>query len=104
MIKQALALVTVLLISAAQLFFKQGVGTESLLLLGIGLALLVVGFACFRKILAKSELTIIFPFLAFSYVLVALSSKFLFNEELILRQWIGIAAIVIGVSMLRRKI
>jgi len=46
------------------------------------------------------EITILYPILATSYVWVNLLSNYFFDEQINIFKWMGIAAIIIGVSLL----
>ena len=52
---------------------------------------------------SKAELSHIYPFMALSYVLVALFSLLIFKEDVNALRWAGIAAIVIGVILVSRS-
>ena len=53
--------------------------------------------------LSKAELSHIYPFMALSYVLIALFSLWLFNENVTALRWLGIALICIGVFFVARS-
>ena len=91
-----LAIITTIFTSAAQIVFKQGI-------LILGLIFLATGFFTLRQAFKKGEFTTIFPILALSYALVAIASMLIFKEILSLQNWLGILAIIIGVSILGRK-
>ncbi len=59
------------------------------------------GFGALLLVLAlrKGELSIIYPLFAANYVWVALISVFYFGEEIKSIEWLGIALIVCGVSL-----
>ena len=52
---------------------------------------------------SKAQLSYIYPFMALSYVLVALFSLLVFKENVNALRWAGIAAIVIGVILVSRS-
>ena len=52
---------------------------------------------------SKVELSYIYPFMALSYVLVALFSLWLFNENVTAVRWLGISLICIGVFFVARS-
>lgn len=96
--------------SLAQLFLKSGVARINWSLLGIitnwvlvlgvifyGLGALIMLFA-----LKQGELSLLYPFLSLSYVWVPILSIFFLGEKLVLMQWLGIALIIIGASIIRR--
>jgi len=53
--------------------------------------------------LSKAELSRIYPFMALSYVLVALFSWMIFKEDVSLLRWSGIAVICLGVLLVSRS-
>jgi drug/metabolite transporter (DMT)-like permease len=52
---------------------------------------------------SKAELSQIYPFMALSYVLVALFSLLIFKEDVTPLRWAGIAVICIGVLLVSRS-
>jgi uncharacterized membrane protein len=52
---------------------------------------------------ARAELSHIYPFMALSYVLVALFSLLMFKEDVTAIRWIGILAICLGVFLISRS-
>lgn len=52
--------------------------------------------------LKKGELSVLYPFIALSFIWVALISLFFLHEKLLLINWIGIILIVGGVSLIGR--
>jgi uncharacterized membrane protein len=52
---------------------------------------------------SKAELSHIYPFMALSYVLVALFSWLIFKEDVSLLRWSGIAVICLGVLLISRS-
>jgi drug/metabolite transporter (DMT)-like permease len=53
--------------------------------------------------LTKAELSNAYPFMALSYVLIALFSLLLFKEDVTLLRWLGILVICIGVFLISRS-
>ena len=53
--------------------------------------------------LSKAELSRIYPFMALSYVLVALFSWMIYKEDVSLLRWSGIAVICLGVLLVSRS-
>jgi uncharacterized membrane protein len=98
------------LISYAQILYKKGSATLSTdisqlvknfpIFLGLGLYFIASMMMVFA--LKSGELSILYPFLALSYVWVSLLSlKFLpLPEHMNLFKWVGIAIIIIGVSFI----
>lgn len=66
----------------------------------IGLILFGSSFLLWIKVLTKSDLSYAYPMVSLGYVLVALLSKFLFNEPFTFNKIIGIVMIVSGVFIL----
>ncbi len=50
--------------------------------------------------LKEGELSVIYPFIALSFIWVTLTSIFLFHEHVSILNWAGITAILIGVSLI----
>ena len=53
--------------------------------------------------LSKAELSHIYPFMALSYVLVALFSLLIFKEDVTTLRWVGITVICVGVFLVSRS-
>jgi len=53
--------------------------------------------------LSKAELSHIYPFMALSYVLVALFSLLIFREDITVLRWTGIVIICFGVFLVSRS-
>ena len=97
-----------------QVCFKLGVGDEdaadgapSLLhkvlhsrWIALGVAVYAVEFVLWFAALSRTELSIAFPFTALGYVGVVLASRYILNENVSRRRWIGIATIVVGVALI----
>ena len=103
-----LILITTFLTSAAQILFKTtandlvfdivSIITNYKLL--IGLLLYLVGGILVIISFRYGEITILYPILATSYVWVNFLSNYFFEEQINVFKWTGIAAIIIGVSLL----
>ncbi len=52
---------------------------------------------------SKAQLSFIYPFMALSYVLVALFSMIIFKEDVTILRWVGIIVICIGVYLVSRS-
>ena len=70
----------------------------------IGLAFYVVGTLIWLIVLTKLPLSIAYPCLALGYVLVAISSKFVFSEQITALRWVGIITVCIGVFLISRSV
>ena len=103
-----LILITTFLTSAAQILFKTTANdlvfdivriiTNYNLL--IGLLLYLIGGILVIISFRYGEITILYPILATSYVWINLLSNYFFEEQINIFKWSGIAAIIIGVSLL----
>lgn len=60
---------------------------------GIGAVLLIIS-------LKYGELSLVYPFIALSFIWVSIASIYLFNEHVSLINWAGLIAIILGVSMI----
>lgn len=60
---------------------------------GIGAVLLIIS-------LKYGELSLVYPFIALSFIWVSILSIYLFNEHVSLLNWTGLTAILIGVSLI----
>lgn len=116
-----LVFISVVAMSGAQLLLKKGllqVGAFSLNISEIGsffmkaytnvyvisaVILTVITALAWILAVSKAELSHIYPFMALSYVLVALFSLVIFKEDVNALRWAGIAAIVIGVILVSRS-
>lgn len=66
--------------------------------------LVVVTALCWMLAVSKAEhLSQLYPFMAISYVLVALFSWWLFDEGVTIARWMGIALICVGVVLVARS-
>ncbi len=68
------------------------------------------GFACFGlssvfwlAVLARFEISMVYPMVSVAYVLVALFSMIFFKESVTLVRWLGIAIIIFGVVLISRS-
>ena len=68
------------------------------------LALLIYALALFLwlEVLSRTPLSIAYPVLAVTYVLVPLISRFAFDEQLVMTQYVGMFLILAGVSLVGR--
>jgi drug/metabolite transporter (DMT)-like permease len=53
--------------------------------------------------LQKAPLSFLYPFMALSFVFVALCSSFIFKESLSVLRWLGIAVICVGVFLVSKS-
>lgn len=96
-----LALLCAVLVATAQIFQKLGGNNlpELTWPILIGLLLYTTGWIFFITALKNGELTVIFPIIATSYILAAIYAAIIFNEQISLLRWTGIALIFAGVAM-----
>ncbi len=109
-----LAFISIFLGAGAQLMLKRG---SSALAGGGGLVdtvmramtspFLIGGFALYGAsavlwvvVLSKMKLSIAYPLVAFSYVIVVIASYVLFHESVAWNQWLALGFIVAGVLLL----
>jgi len=97
-----LMLVCTAFTSVAQIFYKYGAArlpeifTNYPLL--IGLFLYGLGAVIFVTALKFGEVTVLYPIIATSYVWVSILSWFIFSETINVFKWLGILAIVAGIT------
>lgn len=65
-----------------------------------GMTLLVISFVMFLVILSKVSVSIAQPMLSLSYILIAVGAFFIYGEPLTATKILGIAIIIIGVTVL----
>ncbi len=89
--------------SSGQLLWKGGADrmADSLFNLPLILGTIIYGLAALLLILALryGEITLIYPFIASSYIWVSLASSWFFNESLSGLKMAGIALIIVGVVL-----
>lgn len=67
-----------------------------------GVILYGTGVVFWVYVLSKLDLSYAYPFLALTYIFVALSSAWFLHEQITLIRWIGIVTICIGVFLITR--
>ena len=96
-----------------QVCFKLGIGDEDAVAgapsllhkvfhspwVALGVAVYALEFVFWFAVLSRTQLSIAFPFTALGYVGVVLASRFILNERISLRRWVGIGTIVVGVVL-----
>jgi len=65
-----------------------------------GVALYAVGTVLFIPALKGGDLSVLYPFVAISYIWVSLLSVKFLGEKMNMAKWIGIALIIAGVSFI----
>ena len=102
-----LVILSTLFISVAQVFYK--LAAEGLIFnlsliynyhLFIGLFLYAIAAVLLILALKRGELSVIYPMIAVSYLLVVILSYFIFGESINLFRWLGILLIFAGVAVL----
>jgi drug/metabolite transporter (DMT)-like permease len=101
----ALVVFTTLLTSSAQLMYKEGMNNFSFsniltnYWLFAGAATYVIGAVILLIALKGGELSVLYPIIATSYIWVCLLSV-RFGEVMNPFKWVGVVAIVLGVSLI----
>lgn len=67
-----------------------------------GMTLLVISFIMFLVILSKVSVSVAQPMLAMSYIFIAVGAFFIYGEPLTPTKILGIAIIIVGVTVLSR--
>jgi len=96
------------LTSFAQLFYKKGASELALSFSGIflniwlylGVGLYLIGAMLMILALRGGDLSALYPVIATSYIWVSFISAYLLHESIGLLKWLGIAAIMIGISLI----
>jgi multidrug transporter EmrE-like cation transporter len=97
-----LVLICILLETLEQIAFKASAevkGLKSNLFVARGIACYCLHMTIWFWLLAHLPLGIALPLMGLSYATVALASRFLFQEHLCSRRWLGIGLIIIGFSL-----
>lgn len=102
-----LVIIFTLFSTTAQFLYKRGAQDLSIDIIAIitnyniiaGLFLYGCAAAILLFALKNAQLSVIYPFIALSFVWVALSAYFFLDETLSLITWAGILFIVVGVSL-----
>lgn len=68
----------------------------------IGLVLFGTSFLLWIKVLTANELSYAYPMVSLGYIIVVLSSFFLFNETFTINKVLGIMMIILGVFFINR--
>lgn len=71
--------------------------------LWLALGCLGGGMLLWLLVLQRLEVGIAYPMLALNFVLITLSGRYLFNESVDRRHWLGLAMILLGVVLLGRQ-
>ena len=110
---------TVLLVTASELFLKRGAVEAPRLPAGVnwtgisglasvnvwyGIFLVIASFISWLYVLRFIPLTIAYPLSNFVHVLIPLSSWFFLNELISVQRWCGIALVLIGVLIVAKPV
>ncbi|MGH8387014.1 MAG: 4-amino-4-deoxy-L-arabinose-phosphoundecaprenol flippase subunit ArnE [Pseudomonas sp.] len=68
--------------------------------LWLALASLGLGLLVWLLVLQRLEVSIAYPMLSFNFVLITLISRFVFDESIDRRHWLGAALVMSGVALL----
>jgi drug/metabolite transporter (DMT)-like permease len=63
----------------------------------LGLTFYVMGAAFWLMVLSKLDLSLAYPMLALTYVLIPLASQFVLGEQVPALRWLGVGVIFVGV-------
>ena len=96
------------LTSFAQVFYKKGSASLSFDIMSIItnyniiIGLILYGFGAVIMIYAfkHGEVTVLYPIITLSYIWVSLLSVYFFGEIMNLYKWLGVIAIIIGVTFI----
>ncbi|MDH0745002.1 4-amino-4-deoxy-L-arabinose-phosphoundecaprenol flippase subunit ArnE [Pseudomonas sp. GD03842] len=71
--------------------------------LWVGLACLGAGLALWLLVLQRLDVGLAYPMLALNVVLITLIGRYAFDEPVDARHWLGVALILLGVTLLGRQ-
>lgn len=119
LISIALLLVSVVFATAGQLTLKGAmeaigrIGTQELSdvgqtitravkepLLWIGLALFGISAVFWLVVLSRVDLSLAYPFVGVSYIVVVTLARFMFNEHVPTLRWVGVTVIAVGIALI----
>ena len=102
-----LVILSTLFVSLGQIMMKIGSENTDSLMQIISNIPLILGFIAYGVgalllifSLKHGELSLVYPFIALSFIWVTLASIYLFNEHVSLLNWGGLIAIMIGISFI----
>ena len=95
----ATAIVCELALVSGQLLLKRGVTTTRVIIVAAGVGCLTVWFFLWLTLLAKWDLSRLFPFEGLNPALVVLGAAIFLKERVPALTWIGIALISTGVAV-----
>lgn len=106
MIDYLLVLVVSVLTCAGQLCQKQaaqiGKGNVGRVLRWLALAVCLLGVAMllWLRVLQQLPLSIAYPMLSLNFVLITLSARWIFKEQIDRRHWVGVGFIMLGIALM----
>lgn len=65
----------------------------------VAMPLYFLGFVIWLIVLSRAELSFVYPLLSGTYILIPLASWLILEETILLRQWVGIFVISVGVLL-----
>jgi len=69
----------------------------------VAICLFASGFFFWMYALARIDLSLAYPTVSSSYVIIALASTYMFNEQISLGRWLGIGIIIVGIIVMYRS-
>lgn len=69
----------------------------------LAVTLFVAAFFFWMYALARIDLSLAYPTVSASYVLIAVASMYLFGEQIPLTRWLGMGIIIAGIIVMYRK-
>jgi multidrug transporter EmrE-like cation transporter len=92
-----------LILACAQLLMKQGLKKEAILIVILGFAVQAVAGLLITFSLKHGELSVLYPIIALGFIWVTIAGVVLFSEALDAKRIVGIAAIILGVSLIGNR-
>lgn len=68
-----------------------------------GVSCYVLGLATWVFVLSKNELSFAYPLMSLTYIFVTIAGIYVFQEQVTLLRWVGIAFILLGVFIISRS-
>lgn len=86
-------------VNAAEVFrvVKAGVTNPSLLL---GVFFEALFFGCLLVLMARSDISFIWPLTSLGFVLTTLAARFVLHEQVVTLRWAGVCCIVLGAGLI----
>lgn len=104
-----LVIICTLFTSAGQIFMKFGAAKTNSIMEIITNIPLIAGFLSYGigavlliTSLKHGNLSLVYPFIALSFIWVSLASIYIFNEHISIINWIGLISIIIGVYFISK--